>query len=88
MIVHRHIILSLFVLMMLLYLAGVAGVGEAAIVPSEDRYAALKDLDCQMKSQQQQQQQGTDTQTATQPDWSQYLPVSYTHLDVYKRQHL
>lgn len=48
---------------------GVAGVGEAAIVPSEDRYAALKDLDCQMKSQQ--QQQGTDTQTATtQPDWS------------------
>lgn len=51
---------------------GVAGVGEAAIVPSEDRYAALKDLDCQMKSQQQQQQQqqGSDTQTATQPDWT------------------
>lgn len=51
---------------------GVAGVGEAAIVPSEDRYAALKDLDSQMKSQQQQhqQQQGSDTQTATQSDWS------------------
>jgi len=34
-----------------------AGVGETATVPAEDRYAALKDLDCLMKSQQQQQQQ-------------------------------
>ncbi|XP_046676462.1 arf-GAP domain and FG repeat-containing protein 1 isoform X2 [Homalodisca vitripennis] len=33
----------------------VPGVGEAGTVPGEDRYAALKDLDCLMKSQQQQQ---------------------------------
>uniref|UniRef100_A0A1B6GQG0 Arf-GAP domain-containing protein n=1 Tax=Cuerna arida TaxID=1464854 RepID=A0A1B6GQG0_9HEMI len=34
---------------------GVPGIGEAGTVPGEDRYAALKDLDCLMKSQQQQQ---------------------------------
>uniref|UniRef100_A0A1B6F142 Arf-GAP domain-containing protein n=1 Tax=Cuerna arida TaxID=1464854 RepID=A0A1B6F142_9HEMI len=33
----------------------VPGIGEAGTVPGEDRYAALKDLDCLMKSQQQQQ---------------------------------
>lgn len=37
---------------LVLLFPGMPGVGEAGTVPGEDRYAALKDLDCLMKSQQ------------------------------------
>uniref|UniRef100_A0A1B6LKD6 Arf-GAP domain-containing protein n=1 Tax=Graphocephala atropunctata TaxID=36148 RepID=A0A1B6LKD6_9HEMI len=56
---------------------GVPGVGEAGAVPGEDRYAALKDLDCLMKSQQ--QQQAAEPPTAA-VEWTSGVPNGITNV--------